>query len=221
MWDKESQIINDIRGGELDQCMLLYQCKSPTLVLPAGRKWQASSDVEQALNNTGWALLSRRSGGAPVPQTAGLINVSHFYLWPDDSAYSVRLAYENLCSVLSLFFAKLNIKTEAHATPYSFCDGDFNLNVNGQKIVGTAQRVLSVRGGRKLVLAQACILVDDRMERLVEPVNLVNRLHGYKEDILASAHTCIANHIGLVPETEKLYSMLVNAVIESGLYRAD
>lgn len=218
MWDKESEIIDLIRTETLDQCLLMYQCAEPTLVLPSGRKWQASPEVTGALQQQGWEVFSRRSGGAPVPQTAGVINVSHFYLWPRDTAYSVKQAYANLCTVLSLFFAQLGIATQVHATPRSFCDGDHNLNVAGQKIVGTAQRVLSVRKGRSLVLAQACILVNDNMLRMVEPVNLVNTLHGYPADIEASAHTCIAQHLDKVPDTDALYSGLLQAFMKSGLY---
>jgi lipoate-protein ligase A len=218
MWDKEATIIEQIRSGELDQCMLLYQCAEPTLVLPSGRKWQATDEVKTALNQSGWQLFSRRSGGAPVPQTSGVINLSHFYLWPDDRNYSVKLAYENLCHVLSLFFAQFGVRTDAHATPNSFCDGDYNLNIAGRKIVGTAQRVLSVRKGRKLVLAQACLLIDDDMERLVKPVNLVNKLHDYEQNILPSVHTCLAEHIADVPKTDALYSALFQAFVKSGLY---
>lgn len=213
MWEKEAQIIEDIRASHLDQALQIYRCSENTLVLPSGRKWQATQDVVTALSDDGWSVLSRRSGGAPVPQTAGMLNVSHFYLWPEDSAYSVKQAYERLCHALTLFFESLEINVQPHATAHSFCDGDYNLNVDGQKIVGTAQRVLTVRKNRRLVLAQACILMSGDMQNVVKPVNLINRLHGYNQDIRGSAHTTIAQHVASLPDINTLYSGLVQAFV--------
>jgi lipoate-protein ligase A len=218
MWDKETAIIDAIRSGELDQALLLYQCQQQTLVLPAGKKWQATPEVSQALAASGWAVLARRSGGAPVPQSSGMINVSHFYLWPEDKAYSVKGAYEDLSMVLGLFFKGFGVSTQTHATPFSFCDGDYNVNIDGRKIVGTAQRVMSVRQGRKLVLAQACVLIDAAVDELVAPVNQINALHGYDANIRANAHTCLSEHVEALPSTDVLYSKLTQAFIYSGLY---
>ena len=150
-----------------------------------------------------------------MPQTTGVINVSHFYIWPEvHQPYSVKLAYDALCDVLCQFFARFGLDANVHATPFSFCDGDYNINIAGKKIVGTAQRVLSVRQGKKLVLAQACILINDDMDRLVAPVNLINRLHGYPENIRADVHTCLAEHVASVPDTHRLFSALTQAFID-------
>ena len=46
------------------------------------------------------------------------------------------------------------------ATPNSFCDGAWNLSLNGRKVVGTAQRIRPVGNGQRRILAHALILVE-------------------------------------------------------------
>jgi len=218
VFDKENQIIKQMQAGELDQCLMLWRCEKPSLVLPAGNKWPDSEVLQQSLNQSGWDVYSRRTGGAPVPQTPGLINLSHLYVWPDETSYSIPIAYQNLCQVLTLFFEGLEVKVDVHATPHSYCDGDYNLNINQQKVVGTAQRVILKPGGGKIVLAQACILIDGDMEYLVQPVNKCNELCGYEERVKAEVHTCLNQHLDAPLETDELFNRLVQAFIDSKLY---
>ena len=218
VFEKENQIIQQIQADELEQCLMLWRCEKPSLVLPAGNKWPDSIDLQQSLSEIGWQVYSRRTGGAPVPQTPGLINLSHLYLWPEGTDYSIPVAYQNLCQVLTIFLEGLGVKVDVHATPFSYCDGDYNLNIEKQKIVGTAQRVVLKRGGGKIVLAQACILIDDDLDFLVQPVNLCNQLSGYEDRVKAEVHTCLNQHITELPSTEALFNRLVQAFIDSKLY---
>ena len=218
-FNKETQLIKQMQSGELEQCLMLWQSQQPTLVLPASNKWQTSTDFEKQLNDNGWQLLSRRTGGAPVPQTAGVINLSHLYVWPKAVPYSITQAYKNLCEVLTQFFANQGVKTHVHATPYSYCDGDYNVNINDKKIVGTAQRVILKSGGDKIVLAQACILIDADMTQLVSPVNQCYQDCGHEERVKADVHTCLFEHLTEKPSIDELYQALTQAFIDSKLYR--
>ncbi len=220
---KETQLIQQVQAGQLQQCLMLWQVNEPTLVLPAGKKWLASEKLKNELANEQWLLHSRKTGGAPVPQSPGVINLSHLYLWPDGSPYSIKTAYYNLCTVLQDFFQQFNISAQVHATAHSYCDGDFNLNVNGKKIVGTAQRVILKKGGGKIVLAQAFILIDVILEELIKPVNLCYAVSAKTERVKARVHTTLFDHIKLSttdnkPSVESLYQKLAQAFVASGLY---
>ncbi len=81
VFSKEDELIKLVQSGQLSQVLLLWQVKSPTLVLPAGKKWTISEQLEQGLADSGWRLFSRKTGGAPVPQVPGIINLSHIYHW--------------------------------------------------------------------------------------------------------------------------------------------
>ncbi|QUM82078.1 lipoate--protein ligase [Moritella sp. 5] len=212
---KEAQLITQIKQDELEQCLMLWQAKTPTLVLPAGNKWPESSTLKQALAEQYWQVLSRQTGGAPVPQSPGIINLSHIYIWPEKTPYSTVTAYENLCSVLNDFFSQYGLESGAAATPFSYCDGDYNLNINGRKIVGTAQRVILKKGGRKIVLAQAFILIDAQLDELIKPVNLCYGILGKTPLVKASAHTCLFEHIQERPSIDSIYQQLTQAFLRN------
>lgn len=218
VFEKEIQVIKQIQSGELEQCLLLWQTKQPTLVLPAGNKWPESPELNSALSLNGWQLLSRKTGGAPVPQCPGIINLSHLYLWSKDTPYSIPQAYENLCTVLHGFFRQFNLVSKAHATEFSYCDGDYNININGKKIVGTAQRVILKKGGGKIVLAQAFILIDVLLDEIIKPVNLCYKLSDKTEQVQAQVHTTLFEHITERPTIDQLYQQLTQAFVNSALY---
>ncbi len=218
VFDKETQLIAQIQSGQLKQCLMLWQAKEATLVLPAGKKWPETDDLTLALSTERWLLHSRKTGGAPVPQCPGVINLSHLYLWPNDTPYSIPQAYKNLCTVLHGFFGQFNLISQAHATEFSYCDGDYNINLNGKKIVGTAQRVILKKGGGKIVLAQAFILIDVILDEIVKPVNLCYQLSDKTERVQAQVHTTLFENITERPTTEKLYQQLTQAFVDSGLY---
>jgi lipoate-protein ligase A len=219
VFEKETQLIAQIQAGELKQCLMLWQSKEATLVLPAGKKWLASDELKAGLLADEWLLQARKTGGAPVPQCPGIINLSHLYLWSNDSPYSITQAYENLCTVLHGFFGQFNLISQAHATEFSYCDGDYNINLNGKKIVGTAQRVILKKGGGKIVLAQAFILIDVLLEEIIKPVNLCYQLSDKTDRVKAQVHTTLFEHINQKPTIDKLYQQLTKAFVDSGLYQ--
>ncbi|GLR06429.1 lipoate--protein ligase A [Vibrio hyugaensis] len=214
VFSKEDELIKQVQADQLSQVLLLWQVKSPTLVLPAGKKWPTSGPLEQALNDSGWKLFSRKTGGAPVPQVPGIVNLSHIYHWPDGQPYDIKKAYLDLCSVLTVFFEQLGVKVDVHATPNSYCDGDYNLNINGQKVVGTAQRVLLKKGGGQMVLSQACILIDTDVEKIVEPVKLCNQICGHDDHIRGDVHTPLFTHIKERPSVDALFQKLTQAFLD-------
>lgn len=216
---KEKELINKLQENIIEQCLILWQANESTLVLPSSNKWPQSDYLKEGLKSSGWQLLARQTGGAPVPQCKGVINLSHLYLWSDTQPYSIKQAYENLCSVLSTFFAQYSLTTEAHATPFSYCDGDYNLNINGKKIMGTALRVINKKTGGKIILAQAFILIDVLLEELIKPVNLCYQLCDKGDPVIASVHTTLFQQTHERPNIDQLYQQLTQAFIDSDLYQ--
>ncbi|WP_037049598.1 lipoate--protein ligase family protein [Psychromonas sp. SP041] len=217
VFEKETAIIAQIQANEISKCLILWQTKTPTIVFPANKKWPESTLLKTALQKDDWKLLSRKTGGAPVPQCQGIINLSHLYVWDDATPYSITQAYENLCQVLKDFFSLYGLNSETHATEFSYCDGDFNININGRKIVGTAQRIILKKGGGKIILAQACILIDAVLEEIIKPINLCYQLCDKKEQIKAQVHTTLFEHINTRPSVEVLYQQLTQAFVDNGL----
>jgi len=217
VFEKETAIITQIQANEISKCLILWQAKTPTIVFPSSQKWSESALLHTALQADDWKLLSRKTGGAPVPQCQGIINLSHLYVWDDATPYSINQGYENLCQVLKDFFSLYELNSETHATEFSYCDGDFNININGRKIVGTAQRIILKKGGGKIILAQACILIDAVLEEIIKPINLCYQLCEKEERVKAQVHTTLFEHIQPRPSVNELYQQLTQAFIDNGL----
>lgn len=101
----------------------------------------------------------RASGGGLVPQGPGLWNLSLMWPAPTAAPSGTDALYRALCHALAAAFARLGITASAQAVEGSFCDGRYNLAVDGRKLVGTAQAWRRVQGV-PLVLAHAVIVVD-------------------------------------------------------------
>ncbi|WP_070962777.1 lipoate--protein ligase family protein [Vibrio sonorensis] len=221
VFDTEHQLLENIQSGQLDQALLLWQSSEETLVLPSGSKWQQSKSLKRSLRDIGWNLYTRKTGGAPVPQTRGVINVSYMYALPEQKEYSVSEAYEHFCDILSAFFQYYGIEVKTHETPGSYCDGKYNLNINQKKVVGTAQRVVLRKGGGKVVLAQACILVDTNPEQLVSPVNLCYQNLQMPDKVVAQVHTNLFDHTASRPTVSQLFQVLFNCFVDAQKQASD
>lgn len=143
----------------------------------------------------GWATRSlplqvRASGGGLVPQGPGLTNLS--LVWRSGAAAIASDAiYRALCDRLQAALAQLGVAAAAQAIERSFCDGRYNLAVDGRKIAGTAQAWRRI-DGQPVVLAHAVLIVDADVEALTAEANAIEEALGQPRRYRASAVTSIA-----------------------------
>lgn len=176
----------------------------------------------------GWArrprgleLRVRASGGGLVPQGPGVWNLS--LLWPAPSGTPVDTTgvYRALCTELSAALQRLGIEgATPQAVEGSWCDGRFNLAVDGAKLVGTAQawkRVAAIAArdatgpagdaaadaaasaganSVPIVLAHAVIVVTADPAALTERANACEAALGNATRYRAGALTSIARCVG-------------------------
>lgn len=124
----------------------------------------------------GWPIYLRRTGGDLTPQHPGFFNFSYAFRANAMSKRTVAGAYQFLCDPLLNWIATLVRKEpQLGATSDSFCDGDFNINLDGRKVAGTAQRWRSAReygaGEEFIVLGHAVVLASGPIDPCVEIVN--------------------------------------------------
>jgi lipoate-protein ligase A len=114
-------------------------------------------------------------------------------IWSVSQAFDLDIneIYKAVCFKITAAFKDLGIYVSTGHTPGSFCDGKFNLSVNGQKIVGTAQSWKKING-TKVVLAHAVLLVDIEAETLIQAANAVEESIGSNRRYLANSITSIA-----------------------------
>ena len=118
-------------------------------------------------------LQVRASGGGLVPQGPGVWNLS--LAWPAPAATPVDTdgVYRGLCDALAAALSRLGLMARPQPVDGSFCDGRYNLAVDGAKLVGTAQAWRRI-AGRPMVLAHAVIVVS------ADPAELTTRANAFE-----------------------------------------
>lgn len=175
---------------------------SAALGLASAHLWAARTGIVVPRRYTalpGWAaaaadarhgeLQVRASGGGLVPQGPGVWNLSLAWPAPGAAPTGTDTVYRELCSALAAALARLGVSASPQAVSGSFCDGRYNLAVQGRKIVGTAQAWRRA-GGVPMVLAHAVIVVDADPVALTARANAFEAALGtatrYREDAVTS-----------------------------------
>ena len=142
----------------------------------------------------GWPVVTRPTGGGTVPQGPGVVNLVMAFNAPADA--SIEDCYRMLTDVIRGGFGAHGARMVAGDTPGSFCDGAWNLSVDGQKIVGTAQRWRPKRGAAPRGFTLALILVDNSFDA---GARAVDGFHGDLDlgPVVPQAHTSVRAAFGM------------------------
>lgn len=139
----EQDLLASICAGEREAGVLFWQPTDRALVMPkrlARLPGFESASVELATH--GWPILLRETGGEPVPQSASTVNIALVYapLRSEGDQGRIETAYQRLCQPICDLLTELGGVASLGEIEGAFCDGRFNVNLNGRKLVGTAQR---------------------------------------------------------------------------------
>lgn len=95
------------------------------------------SDALSVLDESGYDYIVRNSGGLGVVSDQGILNVSLIIPNKDMDDISIDDGYEIMYSLIQ---DMLDVPVDAVEIPDSYCPGDFDLSIGGQKISGISQR---------------------------------------------------------------------------------
>ncbi len=146
------------------------------------------------LSKVGWPLAVRASGGSCVPQGPGMLNLS--MVFPRVREWSLEDGYRLLCAVLGELLASYGLETETGEVPGSFCDGRYNLQSGGRKLVGTAQRWAGGERDHAAILLHACLLIDLDLEEATARLNQLYSLCDNNQRFRAEACTTLRDCLG-------------------------
>jgi lipoate-protein ligase A len=118
--------------------------------------------------------------------------------------------YAALCDSLATAFARLGVVASPQAVQGSFCDGRWNLAVNGRKLVGTAQAWRRF-GAIQVVLAHALVIVDADPASLTDRANRLEAELGQGTPYRADALTSLARE---APDTVDLEARTLEVLAE-------
>lgn len=141
------------------QPIVHYWQQSPTVILGLlDQQLPALADGIHFLTQSGYQVMLRNSGGLAVVADAGVLNVSLF-LPADRQAYTINAAYDLMTQAVQSVWPALPIV--AGEIKHSYCPGDYDLSIHGQKIAGMSQR----RTAKALVIMLYISINGDQAQR--------------------------------------------------------
>jgi lipoate-protein ligase A len=196
----ELALLAAVCEGRCNDGVLFWQPTDQALVMPRRMErlpgFTQGADATQAL---GWPVLLRETGGEPVPQSAATLNVALVYAAPRTEGDLNRLerAYLRLCEPLCGVLESLGGRASLGEVPGAFCDGRYNVNLDGRKWVGTAQRWRQSRyHGGPVVLVHGAVLMHDQRAEMVAAVNAFSQGCDSPQRCLADSHIAFEERFG-------------------------
>jgi len=161
----------------------------------------------------------RESGGEPVPQSSATVNIALVYAQPasDLDRDRIEIAYRRLCQPILDVLSDLGGAASLGEVEGAFCDGRFNVNLDGRKMVGTAQRWRQSQGGtRPVVLAHGALLVDNERQEMAAAVNRFNEICELEQRVRADSHIALREAFAVEGVLEKLADVYVAMLAQLG-----
>ncbi|WP_278929796.1 lipoate--protein ligase family protein [Pseudomonas qingdaonensis] len=215
----EQDLLAAVCKGEKQHGLLFWQPTDRALVMP--RRMSRLEGFEAACTElavAGWPVLLRETGGEPVPQSAATINIALVYVAPRSEGDHGRIekAYERLCLTLCELLREWGWLASVGDIEGAFCDGRYNVNLNGRKLVGTAQRWRQGLGGKRpVVLVHGALLLDNERESMVAAVNRFNECCELEQRCRADSHIALHEVVPQAPllaRLEQAYSQVIAAI---------
>lgn len=93
------------------------------------------------LNEQGYEVIVRNSGGLAVVLDEGVLNIS-LILPETEKAIDINRGYDTMYLLIQNMLADSNRSIEAREIIGSYCPGSYDLSINGKKFAGISQRRL-------------------------------------------------------------------------------
>ncbi|WP_203248404.1 lipoate--protein ligase family protein [Sporosarcina beigongshangi] len=93
------------------------------------------------LENAGYNVIVRNSGGLAVVLDNGVLNIS-LVLSERDGAIDIPAGYEAMLAFVRKLFPEAGDRIEAYEIVGSYCPGSYDLSIGGRKFAGISQRRL-------------------------------------------------------------------------------
>lgn len=200
----------------------VWECHPALVVPPTYRRFERFEALCGRSAAEGWPVAVRRSGGGLVPQGPGMVNLSLAWRTRARLSDAMEPVYLGLCALLQDAFDGFGVQARAQAVEGSFCDGRFNLALDGRKAVGTAQYWKRISATEHVVLAHACVLVEADLALLVHRANAFEARLGsdkqYSADAVANLADCAsAAPTAPAPSARSFAQRLAQAVAQAPL----
>jgi len=198
----EQRLLEQVATGR-SSCGYAIWRSHQALVVPRSATRKPGFELaSRYCESQGWPVVVRSTGGEMTPQTSGFINLS-MVVRSNGARIGIRESYSWICQPLIRWLETMGIHAYCSQVDGAFCDGDFNLVVNGKKIAGTAQRRKHLRNPSPssqkedtAILLHAVILCDEGLDRVWKIANEFYKTCQLPPFIIGDRHICITDITG-------------------------
>lgn len=184
---RDLEILEDfLEAGNHEPALRLWVNHQCLVTTTAMARRQGFADACRQAEAWGWPVYVRASGGSTVIHRPGILNISLFQSG-EGSPPDLDTAYHSLTAVLISALGALGIHADTGPVPGCYCDGRYNVRVNGRRIAGTACRRKN-RGERYAQVLHAAMLVSGDLQKDIDIVSRFERLFGV--DQCYAPNTC-------------------------------
>ncbi|UTW04004.1 lipoate--protein ligase family protein [Amphritea atlantica] len=194
----EQHLFDQVLTGQVQCGYALWRSKQALVVPKSATNRSNFQQASDYCAEQGWPVVVRSTGGELTPQNDGFINLS-LVIKCKKGQMSIRDSYLVICNAILGWLAENGIKGECSAIDGAFCDGDFNVVIDGRKIAGTAQRwkkiispVASTDGRDMALLMHAVILCDGDLPVMWNISNAFYEKCQLNPFIIEGKHTSLA-----------------------------
>lgn len=221
LWHDQS-----VRHGQsqvdVDQLLLEqhYLAKIPAVI----RLWQNSpglvlsrydtrhpgfEEIRDYFSTINIPFFIRSSGGTVVPHGPGVLNVSLVFS-SGKKQITLGESYFILCSLVGDVLASLGINCDVSKVEGAFCDGRYNLTIQGRKVGGTAQRLKIDSNGRHSFLSHMCVLLDVDIPAMVRCIDDFYGRCGVSYTLNEKSMTSLRSECLLLQNSDEILAQLLN-----------
>lgn len=193
----EQRLLEQVASGQSRFGYAIWRSHQALVVPRSATHKQGFDLASKYCESQGWPVVVRSTGGEMTPQTSGFINLS-MVVSKKGEAIGIRDSYSLICQPLIQWFEAMGIHAYCSSVENAFCNGEFNLVVNGKKIAGTAQRrkrikiPMSTGQEDTAILLHAVILCDEGLERIWKISNEFYKACQLPPFIIGDRHICMS-----------------------------
>ncbi|MEL6915810.1 MAG: lipoate--protein ligase family protein [Pseudomonadota bacterium] len=160
----------EVKGGRFNSGAILWEAEARCLVAPRAMSGRLRAGLAGS-ERRGWPCHFRVTGGDVTPQGPGVLSLGLAFRQSAQATNAISDAYAAICAPIIDALAACGVEAATGAVEGSYCDGAFNVTVDGLKFAGTALRMSPMRDGDWAVLGQAMFLVEPGDAGFVHAIN--------------------------------------------------
>lgn len=187
---KEIEMLNRVVAGDTLSDHVIWETEQCLVAPEAFARTPGFNQARAEAEAAGWPVHLRSTGGDVTPQGAAIINVSIAYAPPAGDPLSIATTYEQLCRPILNTLELSGLRGSLGAINGAFCNGAYNINIDGRKFAGTAQRWKRTGWDRSrfAVFSHALLLMETPADAAIDAINNLYKTCGLSRRVRRDVH---------------------------------